>query len=376
MRFSFLISFLLPICLSAQKDSISMILQNHIDHTSEKGVHSMLFYVYNESEGILCNEGIGLAKKDGEGVSETAQFKIASISKPFVAAVVFQMIEEGKLDLKDKVSEYLEEIDFLDFDRLHYFEQQSYASEISIEDLLSHRSGLADIYREKSFRFFLNVFLEPEKQYTPNAIVEKYYRYGLNKDAHFKPGDDFYYSDMNYVLLGILIEQMENRPLAEIIRTRILNPLQLKDTYFEYYEPATGQQQRLHQYINEIDMTSVNTSFDWAGGGLVSTTRDLAVFINALFSGQIINDRSLQLMIEMKSISDGENRYGMGIDESVYNGDIYYGHYGFYGSYVGYCPKNNSSIVYNISQAQTDFPVYDLVEEILKIAKTKKGSIK
>lgn len=363
---------LIPFCLSAQTDSISAIIQNHISHRGKQKVHSILFYLDKEEDNYTFHEGLGLTKKGGTKVSKNDQFKIASITKTFVATIILQLIEEGKLQQEDKAFEHLKNIDFLDFENIHFYNQASYGKEISIKHLLSHRSGLADIFNDKGSRFFRSVFLNKRKQYSPEAIVKKYYQYKLNTQAHFKPGDNFFYSDMNYVLLGLLIEQIENMPLAKVIRARILEPLNMKNTYLEFYERPTGNRQKVHQYIKKIDMTKVNTSFDWAGGGLISTTADLSIFIKALFSGQLISNSSLQKMTAMEFTKEQHNPYGLGLYESKYDGEVYYGHYGFYGSYLGYCPKKKIVIAYNISQSATGFYVSEMVNEILKAAKFSK----
>ena len=371
MRIFLLLSLLFPLCLLAQTDTILSILQSKINHSGKQAVHSILFYLEETEGDLLFNEGFGLSEKKGDEVVKDAQFKIASITKTFVATIVLQLEEEGKLRLEDKSFDYLKGIDFLDLEDFHLYEKVPYANTITIEHLLAHRSGLADIFNDKAFRFFLGVFLNKNKQYSPEAILKQYYRYGLNQKAHFKPGDGFHYSDMNYVLLGLLIEQIEEKPLAEVIRARILAPLHMKDTYLEFYEPPKNKRQVVHQYINKTDMTQVNTSFDWAGGGLVSTMPDLAIFIKALFEGQLIDKGSLQKMTSMKFTQEHHNRYGLGLYESTYNDAVFYGHYGFYGSYLGYCPEKKMVIAYNISQSNTDFYVGGMVNEILSTFKSE-----
>lgn len=367
MKLHPLLLLLLPALLTAQPDSISAILQQHVNHSGKHKVHSVLFYLEQEREGFLYQEGFGLTQKQGDPITRDAPFRIASITKTFVATIIMQLMEEGKLQLDDHVIPYLQDVDFLDISNIYYYEKESYATAITIEHLLSHRSGLADIFHDKALRFYTGVYLNKRKQYSPEIIVRKYYRYRLHQQAHFPPGTDFFYSDMNYVLLGLLIQEIEQRPLAAVIRSRILEPLQMQDTFFEFYEPATGDQPPIHQYRKRMDMTQMNTSFDWAGGGLVSTTTDLAIFVKALFGGQLINEASLQQMTAMRLTGEYHNRYGLGLYESEYNGDIYYGHYGFYGSYLGYCPVKKTILAYNISQVHTDFYAAGMIEEVLRV---------
>jgi len=187
--------------------------------------------------------------------------------------------------------------------------------------------------------------------------VELYYTLELNTDSHFEPGKNWSYSDMNYLLLGVIIESLEQKSLAQSIRDRILNPLKMKNTYFEFYESPSHNNKIIHQYIGDIDMTEINTSFDWAGGGLVSNNQDQAKFIKALFNHELIGESSLNKMIDVQFTKEYESKYGLGIYESIYKGDTFYGHYGFYGSYIGYCPKKKMVLSYNISQADICFHI-------------------
>lgn len=356
---------LIPVCSFAQLDTITANLQSRIEHSGKRPVHSILLHLEDGSTGYSYSEAVGLTQKRGAPVDNDAQFRIASITKTFVATIILQLQEEGKLRLDQPVIDHLSFIDYLDLANIHFHQDTAYAADITIEHLLSHRSGLADIFHDKAFPFYLGFYLNKQKQYSPEKIVDKYYRYKLQKQAHFKPGTSFYYSDMNYVLLGLLIQQIERKPLAEVIRSRLLTPLQMDDTYLEFYEPARGNRKLIHQYRKRMDMTKMNTSFDWAGGGLVSTTADLAKFIRALFSGKLISSPSLKKMATMHFTGYHNNPYGLGLNESTFGGDIYYGHYGFYGSYLGYCPAKQTVLVYNISQAAADFSAKAMIEEVL-----------
>ena len=173
---------------------------------------------------------------------------------------------------------------------------------------------------------------------------------------------------MNYVLLGLIIESIEELELHETIRNRILIPLKMADTYFEFYENPTNKDNLVNQYFGNINFSKLNTSFDWAGGGLVSTNQDLSIFIKALFEYKLINTKSLKKMIDVKFTKESEYRYGLGVYESIYNGKTYIGHYGFYGTYVGYCPESKTVISYSINQAIPHFDVNGFISKILKLS--------
>ncbi|MBX2877269.1 MAG: beta-lactamase family protein [Saprospiraceae bacterium] len=354
-----------PALLSGQLDTITQILTTHLDHEGLSPVHSLLLRVDRVGEDAPFETAVGWQNREGQPLQASHQFRIASITKTFVATVVLQLVEEKKIKLTDRIVDLLPNHDFLAIDSLHYHQRQNFAAEISIEQLLCHRSGLADLFTDRATEFFASVFSNPNRSYTPNSIFQLYLEYDLHLAAHFRPGEAFAYSDMNYVVLGLLIEELEGQPLAIVLRNRILGPLELTSTYFEFYEKAPNEPNLLHQWFDDQNMSEINTSFDWAGGGLVSNMKDLSTFLSALFKGRLLRPTSLERMIQISPTSPHEDSYGLGIYASNFNGDLYFGHFGFYGSYMGYCPQKKQSIIYNVSQGNPSFPVKNLIEQIL-----------
>jgi len=351
-----------------QTDSISKIISNKINHHLENPVHSILLFIENENNNFIYNEGFGKIDKDEDHVTRQSTFKIASSTKLFVSTVILQLQEEGKLSINDKVFTYLKDIKYLDFENIHMLDGIKYTKDITIKQLLSHRSGLADIFTDREEAFFGMILQNPNKQYSPKSLIELYYKLKLNHEPHFKPNEGWHYSDINYLLLGLIIEQIDKTTLSQSIRNRILNPLKMKDTYFEFYEEPINKNVIIQQYVGNTNFSIINTSFDWSGGGLVSTNEDLAIFIKALFNLEIINQKSLQKMMNVKYTKNNESRYGLGVYEFVVNGDVFYGHFGFYGTFVGYCPKTKTTLSYSISQAKPNFNPYQFISQLHKFA--------
>jgi D-alanyl-D-alanine carboxypeptidase len=367
MRIILFILLFIPLISYGQYDSIASIAKARINHESENPIHSILLYLESSDKNIIYNEAFGKIDQDLQIVSKNDQFRIASSTKLFVSTIILQLVEEGKLHLNDKASIYLKSIDYLDFENFHLINEKRHSDEITIKQLLSHRTGLADIFSDKEQEFFSLLLQDAKKQYSPQSIIELYHQYNLNQTPHFEPNKGWYYSDMNFVLIGLIIEQIEQTTLSESIRNRILDPLKMHDTYFEFYESPIHKKNLINQYVGNLNFTEINTSFDWSGGGIVSTNRDLATFIKSLFDLKLINRTSLNKMIDIKFTRKNENKYGLGIYESKYNGNVYFGHYGFYGTYLGYCPDTKTVISYSISQATPDFNVYNFISEILKL---------
>jgi len=367
MKALLIIISLLPLFTFSQVDRTNALIDSKIDLASEHPVQNILIQLDHLNQRRSYSAGVIIKGEELIPVTGNEQFKVASSTKLFVSTIVLQLMEEEKLGLDEKASKYLENISFLDFENLHTINDRKFADEITINNLLSHRTGLADIYTDKEEEFFDNFLKNPDKRYSSELIIDLYYNLDLNKISHNEPNKGWYYSDMNYVLLGLIIEQIEKKSLAQIVRNRILEPLQMRETYFEFYEEPLQKPNLIDQYVGNLNFSQMNTSFDWSGGGLISTNNDMIIFIKSLFNSKLVNRQSLEKMIDVKFSKSNEDRYGLGIYETNYNGNIYFGHYGFYGTYVGYCPETKTALSYSINQAMTKFSNHDLISEILEL---------
>lgn len=362
VRARIFVLFLFPTVVLAQ--DLTSLMEQRLSNIPERPLYGMSIYMEKQDEAF--QEAVGLRREGGENTKATDAFRIASSTKLLVSTIVLQLLEEGKIKTSDNIYSYLKELDFLRLNDFHLWQGKSFTKQITIEQLLSHRSGLADIFNDATRQFFADLMAHPQKSYDVTSIVGLYFHYGLNRAPKFKPGGGWHYSDLNYVLLGLLIEQLDGKPLASAIRHRILTPLKMDNTHFEFYEAEKGTHPRIHQYVEATDFANINTSFDWAGGGLVSTHQDLAVFIKALFNRKLIGNVSLQKMIDVQSTKAQEAPNGFGIYKTSYAGKTFYGHYGFYGTYIGYCQDDDIVLSYCIAQAMPNFQVYDVVDDLVE----------
>jgi D-alanyl-D-alanine carboxypeptidase len=363
MKKIILILMMFPLLVNSQE--VEELLEGKLTDNNDSPIHGLSLLMERDGK-VLVNEAVGKRHKHGEALEITDQFRIASSTKTFVATIILQMEEEGKLSLSDSIYPYLNSRKFLKLDDWHVYNSTSFIKEVTIEQLLSHKSGLADIFNDRQEAFFEKIMQNPNKQYSPKRIIDLYFEFGLNQEAKFAPGNGWHYSDMNYVLLGLLIEKLDEKSLAQSIHDRILEPLQLKDTYFEFYEESKSNKPRIHQYVGAEDFNRINTSFDWSGGGLVSTNQDLIQFITALFEGRLVSEKALQKMIAIQPTHENHLPYGLGVYQSVYGGQTFYGHYGFYGTYIGYCPETKTALSYCMTQAMPSFNVYEFVNSVIQ----------
>lgn len=348
---------------------IDSIMKAYIIHNGKKPVHSFLLYAQNNKSGFEIHKGFGIVGRNEIAIDSNYQFNCASITKTFVATIILQLEEEGKLAVSDKAYHYLQTVDFVNADNIHILKGKNYSKEITIEQLLQHTSGIADIFTDAATRFNISVLLHKKRQYDTEMIMKRYFRYKLNKKPLNVPGNGYHYSDINYMLLGFIIENITGKTLPQVIRERILEKSNMHNTYFEYYEPTISDGKRIDAFLGKINMTKdINTSYEWGGGGLVTTTKDLALFIQALFNNTFFKQQgTLKKMTDTEKVKKFGANYGYGMFSFNTNGKTYYGHGGFYGSLLLYEPIDKITFSANISQATPPYNTEKLVVDLLKI---------
>jgi D-alanyl-D-alanine carboxypeptidase len=243
--------------------------------------------------GISADAEIGWSGASGpprDGVtplSGATRFAIASVTKTFTAAVVLQLAEEGRLRLDAPVTDYLPEL--------------TVADGVTVEQLLTHTSGIADLLNPMRDR--LNA--EPTRVWTPAEVL------ALIGPSRFTPGTDWGYSNTNYVIAGMLVERVTGRTFAEELERRISGPLELTGTGFA---PPVARQSLLG--------VSWASAF-WTAAAIDSTADDLVRWGDALYGGMILRTSSLERMLDFN-----DNAYGMGAERYAIAGLTGYGHSG------------------------------------------------
>ncbi|MCG5217021.1 serine hydrolase domain-containing protein [Streptosporangium sp. KLBMP 9127] len=261
-------------------------------------------------------EWVGSAGKRKLGANAkppaNGRFRIGSSTKPFVATLVLQLVDDGEIKLDAPVADYLPKFKL---DR-----------RITVRMLLEHTSGLYNYTGE----FRPDGSVEPGipaagkewadvrfKTYQPEELV----RFGLSRSARFEPGKSWSYSNTNYTLAQLLIEKVTGHSIAEEMKLRILGPLKLQGTvlpgaspelprphphgYFRYQD-ATDQ-------WKVIDVTRQNPSMTAAAGDMISTTQDLHRFFSALNGGKLLSAKLLAEMRKTHPKSAGPfGSYGLG----------------------------------------------------------------
>ncbi|MCX7175305.1 MAG: serine hydrolase [Proteobacteria bacterium] len=281
----------------------------------------------------------------------TRAFRTASVTKTFTATVTLRLAEEGRVALDAGLSTYLPgEI----CERIHILEGISYGSRITIDQLLSHRSGIFDYATDP--RFFAQVAAAPNRRWSPLDLLNE----ALNdRKPYFRPGEGLAYSDTGYVLLAMIIESVTGSSLASAYRKHLLDPLALEHTYLEGREPPVNWPVS-HAYAGAVDTFGLDPSFDTFGGvGLVSTAADLDRFISNLLGGSVFAARdTLRLMMEGTDAPPGsgtrKTRSAAGLSEFSIAGKPFWGHLGHWNSFMLHSIVDDISICGTFNQAEED----------------------
>uniref|UniRef100_A0A7S1JNW7 Beta-lactamase-related domain-containing protein n=1 Tax=Vitrella brassicaformis TaxID=1169539 RepID=A0A7S1JNW7_9ALVE len=231
-------------------------------------------------------------------VTRKHPYEIASISKMLTAATVFTYVDEGKINLSDKIMDLVPNETRVP-PNLHQINGTNYTDQITVEMLLNHKSGLPDYWNSpdfnKTFLADINRRWEPEEVIPFVAKMEAHYVPHTGEDEpYFAKYDQYavYYSDTNYVLLGFLLEELEGKPLADVYKVRLYEPLNMTSTWLRYREKPRSSLPILNRYWSkpaihgneQIDMsTHKRQTAEWGGGGLVSTTEDLVKVLRGIF---------------------------------------------------------------------------------------------
>ena len=334
-------------------EDIAHQLQQLVDAEAAVEGATCLLRVEAPAHGVWHLVAGGLTR-DGEPAAPTTPFRIASITKPFTAVVIAQLAAEGRLRFDDLMTAHLP-AGFADLvPRLHVLDGVSYGETITLRQLLTHASGLMDYAMSEGF--YGELFKDPSHAWTPREMLEGACVWGA---PHFPPGQGYgyAYSDTGYVLLGVIIEHLEGRPLHEVYRGRIIEPLGLSATYLEGFETHRGPEMA-HPYEGEWDAALIHGSADWAGGGLVSDVDDLAVFVQSLFAGRLVPPAQLDEMtyyafrtLDPALHSPGYLGYGFGLEARESDGFLLRGHRGHWGAWMHLDPVSGLTITGTINQS-------------------------
>ena len=316
----------------AKMDSLFSILEN-----SQQGMGSLSIFkdgleVYQQSNGFADVD-------KGLRTNALTTYRIGSISKTFTASLIMQLIEEGKLTLDTKLKEFFPEI--------------PNADRITIELLLRHRSGIYNFTNAEDYTSWME---EPK---TRAQLLEIFVHHG----TVFEPDEQTAYSNTNYVLLTLIIEQIEKKEFAFVLSDRITQPLQLKRTYYGGKIQTDKNEALSYAMAGTWELSSqTDMSIPLGAGAIVSNPSDLNSFYTALFEGKVVSKASLK---EMSHIEQG---MGLGMYQIPFYNKKALGHGGgidAFQSNVTYFQEDRVSFAYTTNG--TVMPMNDILIGVLSI---------
>lgn len=298
----------------------------------------------------------------GAQLAPDARFRAGSIVKPFVATVVLQLVEQGVLTLDDTMTK------LLPVDMTARF---SNSDRITLRMLLNHTSGIPEWLSEPVIE---RIVANPGKVWEVNEFLDL----AATHPSSFAPGDGWGYSNTDYNLLGLIIEQATGESWRDAVRKRVIERLGLRNTSLPEPGDAAIKGAFMHGYGladgKVVDLSFIDPSMAGAAGGgsLVTTVSDLAVFMSALRAGVLfVHRETFEQMANFVNAPDigGQVGYGLGLQKYLLpSGLEVIGHLGSgagYRAFTGYFPRLDLSMTYAISAAVDPTPVISAALQVM-----------
>lgn len=268
----------------------------------------------------------------GREMKITDRFRIGSTGKTFTATIILMLADDGRLSLDETLDRYVPRV--------------PYSDEITVRQLLNMTSGVPDYANTPDGRYEKLMVEQPLKEWTPDELVD----FSLSYPS-LPPGESWSYSNTNYILLGMIMEQVTGKEVGELTDDMILDPLNLEETCFATGTTIRGE--HAHGYFDPDrdgtleDITRLNPSGCWASGAHVSSLGDLKLWSEAVAEGRLISRKSHEEQLAFVEVPSGpvaEVKYGLG----VFNFGGFIGHEGKIPGYncaVYHLPSRDATIV-------------------------------
>ncbi|MFC9590629.1 serine hydrolase domain-containing protein [Streptomyces sp. NPDC056944] len=289
------------------------------------------------------------------------RFRIGSLAKSYVAVVILQLVDEGKMTLDDSVQKWLPGL-------------VPEGEKITVRQLLNHSSGIPN-YEENPK--YLAPYLAGDVTHvtTPQQLV----KLGTSLPRKFQPGTDASYSNTNYTVAGLIIEKVAGASLAAQFNDRIFTPLKLDSSYLPTGPDITGPHAHGYFVLGKppaTDVTRFSPSIAWAGGGIIASSGDASSFYHALLTGRLLPPELLKEMMTTVTGKSGAT-YGLGIVPRQFSCGTWWGHSGNFPGYLveSYATKNGqrqATIAMNYDPNSMQEKTKNAVEKLIDAAACSK----
>ena len=284
--------FVIQNCVFAQDKTAEIDKLMQLYHDYDKFNGTVLVAEFGE---IIFKKGYGLANMEWNIANEPdTKLRLASITKQFTSMLIMQLVEEGKIKLDGKITDYLPEY------------RKDTGEQVTVHHLLTHTSGIPNYTNLPDF--FKDVSRNP---YPVDEFIEKF----CSGDLEFEPGSKYSYNNSGYFLLGGIIEKVTGKTYEECLKERIFDPLNMKNSGYDHNESiilnrASGYNKQISKYENAdyADMSHL-----YAVGAMYSTVEDLYLWDRALYTEKLLSKKYKDLMFKPHiSYGDGSRSYAYG----------------------------------------------------------------
>lgn len=322
----FVLVFLLQLTAIAQKPALQSLLDSLRVAGNYPGLSVSL--IKKDNTQVTLVSGFN-DKEKNIPMKASDRLLQGSVGKTYASAIAVRLIKEGKLKLDEKVSTYL--------GKYSWYPRIPNAADITVRMIMNHSSGV--MRYEFKDQFLKDLKASVDKAWKPEELLQ----YVLDEKASFAAGEGWEYSDTNYILLGMIIESLTGKKYYELVKKDLLIPHQLYNTFPSDSRVLKGLSQGYagegneftgkDKVIGEDGKFLVNPQFEWTGGGIYSTTADLAKWGKLLYEGKIV-DTSLLLSSAVAAKLGRDTKYALGVIIRQSNMGTIYGHSGFFPGYL------------------------------------------
>ncbi|WP_303316935.1 serine hydrolase domain-containing protein [Flavivirga abyssicola] len=351
----------------------------NVVHAIEKAINEKelpgLNYSIIDVDGNIDNYSVGYSdveQKENLNINHT--LFSGSIGKTYAVALLMNLVESKKVNLKDKLITYFPDTEWLS--------KLPNINDITIEMLLQHTSGLPRyVFKSELWKALHD---NPNKVWTYKERLS----YILNDEPVHEAGKQWSYSDTNYILLGMLIEKVTSKNYYDLVQDEFLKPNNLKNTYPSLTRNIPnlaigysnmGDTFYVPNKTVENGQYFMNPQVEWTGGGMASTTSDLARWAKLYYESKLFSQESLRLITTPNPNGvDVEHKSSYGMGSFIYTSKLgeAFGHSGFmpgFNSLFIYYPEKKiaAAIQFNCDYASATLNMNDLIDDLVLISITE-----
>ena len=350
-------------------DALKQKLQDQIDKTLVDSIQGGVTFGFSLPDGTTLSVAGGWADQEQQlKMKPESRMLGGSTGKVFYSVVALQLIEEGKLKLDTKISTYL--------GSESWFQRLPNSETLTIRNLMRHSTGIPRYVFKESFQ--TDIVKDINKVWKPEELVS----YVFDDEPLFTAGSNFAYSDTNYIVLCMIIEKVTGNDLYKEVEKRVLRKAGLKNVspqnkrkYKGLTQGYNGSEDPFYpgNALDNKGKSRYNLQFEWAGGGLVITSHDLAKLGKLIYEGKMFSPDLLEEYFDGRDAGRLGGEWGLGVHILETPNGMSYGHSGFMPGYItnmAYYKSERFSVCIQINNSKAEArPLMRLLPTLTNIIK-------